>query len=279
MVLLSNKELVEGLRVALVTTVVRTRHLDILSWKDDWRERSFFFRHNSTWSNREHWLKWTGDLCDLHTLSGSCLLHSLLKCQPEGVTLSSGISCLFRSLPSLVEILPRSSWPSWYHGHSDINHDQSLQSHKKDGGGRVLLQRDLFVTLSWWLEMVVLCLTILKRLQDGSSCTSPQIRQRMAEAGRRNCESSRCRAQGLSGLPGSCLSHAPLKPNRRHPGHPALRNMRGMPPSQWFHFWVISPSLTLLWLTFWMSPSLPSLPLLLIWWSCHYKGSLIAQSW
>lgn len=31
MVLLSNKELVEGLRVALGTTVVRTRHLAILS--------------------------------------------------------------------------------------------------------------------------------------------------------------------------------------------------------------------------------------------------------
>lgn len=47
MVLLVHKQLVEGLKVAYATIVLRTTHLAMPRCKDGWKSRSFFFRHKS----------------------------------------------------------------------------------------------------------------------------------------------------------------------------------------------------------------------------------------
>lgn len=227
MALLSNKELAAGLKVVRATTVGRARPLAIPRRKDDWRARSFFFRHKSTQSNGEYQLKRTGDLCDTHALSGSCLLSSLLKRQSEGTALSPGIASLFPSLPSVFRYCLDHHGRPHDHGRSGTKRDQSLQSGKEDGGGCVPLERDLLVTLSWWLKMLVLCLTILKRGPRLALLPPPKLGRASQRQGEATVESSRCKAQGLSGLPGSCLSHAPLKPNGRHPELPALRSTRG----------------------------------------------------
>ena len=138
MALLSNKELAAGLKVVHATTVGRARPLAIPRRRDDWRAKSFFFRHKSTQMNREYQLKQTGDLCDTHALSGSRRLSSLLKCQSEGTALSLGIASLFLSLPSVLRYCLDHHGRPYHHG-CGTKRDQSLQSRKEDSGGRVPL--------------------------------------------------------------------------------------------------------------------------------------------
>lgn len=76
-------------------------------------------------------------------------------------------------------------------------------------GEHAPLPRDLFVTLSWWLKMLVLWLTILKRgprlafLQPTATNEVEDCKGR-----KRQPWGQQMQTLGLSGLPGSCLSHA-----------------------------------------------------------------------